>query len=55
MLTTILVYKFTNLTHREAEAMLGITVQETRFYRGVKAEEREEEGRLLVLRQLPAV
>lgn len=33
MITTILVYKFTNLNRQEAEAMLGITtLQETRFY-----------------------
>ncbi|MCY7385722.1 MAG: Rpn family recombination-promoting nuclease/putative transposase [Microcoleus sp. CAN_BIN18] len=38
MLTTILVYKFTNLNRREAEAMLGITLEETRFYREAKQE-----------------
>ena len=38
MLTTILVYKFTNLNRREAEAMLGITLEETRFYREAKEE-----------------
>ncbi len=42
MLTTILVYKFTDLSRREAEAMLGISLQETRFYREAKAEGREE-------------
>ncbi|AFZ07739.1 hypothetical protein Osc7112_3361 [Oscillatoria nigro-viridis PCC 7112] len=68
MLTTILVYKFTNLNRREAEAMLGITLEETRFYREAKEEGieqgieqgivqgivqgREQEGRALILRQL---
>lgn len=32
--------------------MLGISLEETRFYREVKAEGREEEGQSLVLRQL---
>jgi predicted transposase/invertase (TIGR01784 family) len=52
MLTTILVYKFTNLSRREAEAMIGITLQETRFYREAKDDGREEEARSMVLRQL---
>ncbi|MBE9163431.1 MULTISPECIES: Rpn family recombination-promoting nuclease/putative transposase [Microcoleaceae] len=68
MLTTILVYKFTNLNRREAEAMLGITLEETRFYREAKEEGieqgieqgreqgieqgREQEGRALILRLL---
>lgn len=68
MLTTILVYKFTNLNRREAEAMLGITLEETRFYREAKEEGleqgieqgivqgivqgREQEGRVLILRLL---
>ncbi|MEG4121245.1 Rpn family recombination-promoting nuclease/putative transposase [Microcoleus sp. N9_B4] len=68
MLTTILVYKFTSLNRREAEAMLGITLEETRFYREAKEEGieqgieqgivqgivqgREQEGRALILRLL---
>ncbi len=52
MLTTILVYKFTDLGRREAEAMLGISLEETRFYREAKEDGREEEGQSLVLRQL---
>ncbi|MBW4528179.1 MAG: Rpn family recombination-promoting nuclease/putative transposase [Phormidium tanganyikae FI6-MK23] len=53
MITTILVYKFTNLNRQEAEAMLGITtLQETRFYQEAKEDGREEEGRGLVLRLL---
>ncbi|OUC16108.1 MAG: hypothetical protein B0A82_03325 [Alkalinema sp. CACIAM 70d] len=42
MITTILAYKFTHLTRREVEAMLGITLQETRFYQEAKEEGREE-------------
>jgi predicted transposase/invertase (TIGR01784 family) len=53
MITTILVYKFTNLNRQEAEAMLGITtLQETRFYQEAKEDGREEEARGLVLRLL---
>lgn len=49
MITTILVYKFKDLSRQEAEAMLGITnLQETRFYREAK----EDGERSLVLRQL---
>jgi predicted transposase YdaD len=48
MLTTIIVYKFTYLTRREAEAMLGINLQETRFYQEAK----EDGGREIVLRLL---
>ena len=40
MLTTIVVYTFNNLSRIEVEKMLGvdITLQETRFYKDVKAE-----------------
>jgi predicted transposase/invertase (TIGR01784 family) len=38
MVNTIMVYKFTNLTRKEVEAMLGITLQETRVYKDAKAE-----------------
>jgi predicted transposase/invertase (TIGR01784 family) len=48
MLTTILVYKFTDLSRREAEAMLGISLEETRFYQEAK----EDGERSLILRQL---
>lgn len=49
-------YRFENLSQREIEAMLDITLKETRVYREVK-EERREEGReeatlSLVMRQL---
>jgi predicted transposase YdaD len=52
MLTTILVYTFTDLSQREAEEMLGISLQETRFYREAEENGREKEGRSLILRQL---
>ncbi|MCY7332692.1 MAG: Rpn family recombination-promoting nuclease/putative transposase [Pseudanabaena sp. CAN_BIN31] len=42
LVTTIMVYKFENLSQKEVEAMLGITLQETRVYREIKAEGREE-------------
>ena len=42
MITTIMVYKFENLSRREVESMLGITLKETRVYREVKEEGREE-------------
>jgi predicted transposase/invertase (TIGR01784 family) len=51
MVTTILVYKFTQLSRQEVRAMLGlteVTLQNTRFYQEVKDEGRQEglqEGR----------
>lgn len=48
MITTIMVYKFEQLSRTEVEAMLGITLKETRVYREIKEEGREagrEEGR----------
>jgi predicted transposase YdaD len=36
-----MVYKFTNLSRQEIDAMLGITLQETRVYREAREEERE--------------
>ena len=59
LVTTIMVYKFEKLSRREVEAMLGITLKETRVYREIKEEGREEgreEGlqreRSLILRLL---
>jgi predicted transposase YdaD len=50
-----MVYKFENLSPREVEVMLGITLKETRVYREIK-EEGLQEGiqreRSLILRQL---
>jgi len=48
MITTIMVYKFEQLSQKEVETMLGITLQETRVYREIKAEGLEqglEQGR----------
>ncbi len=43
IVTTIAVYKFRALSREEVEAMLGITLQETRVYQEAKAEGREEQ------------
>ncbi len=64
MLTTIMVYKFEQLSQREVESMLGITLQQTRVYREIKEEGikegieegikegRHEEAANLVIRQI---
>ena len=60
MITTIISYKFKELTTREVEAMLDITFEETRVYREIKAEAeqkglqkgRQEEAISLMLRML---
>ncbi|KYC40598.1 hypothetical protein WA1_26125 [Scytonema hofmannii PCC 7110] len=44
LITTIMVYKFEQLSRTEVEAMLGITLKETRVYREIK-EEGQQEGR----------
>jgi predicted transposase/invertase (TIGR01784 family) len=41
MITTIMVYRFTQLSREEIQKMLGVTLQETRVY-----QEAKEEGRL---------
>ncbi|MBD2596259.1 Rpn family recombination-promoting nuclease/putative transposase [Nostoc spongiaeforme FACHB-130] len=56
LVTTIMVYKFEQLSRTEVEAMLGITLKETQVYREI-IEEGEQRGRTagersLVLRQL---
>jgi predicted transposase/invertase (TIGR01784 family) len=38
MIKTIMIYKFANLNRREVEAMLGVSVQETRVYKESKEE-----------------
>jgi predicted transposase YdaD len=48
MVTTIMVYKFTQLTRTEVDAMLGVTLQETRVYQEAKAEGKLE-GKLEML------
>ncbi|MBW4657507.1 MAG: Rpn family recombination-promoting nuclease/putative transposase [Drouetiella hepatica Uher 2000/2452] len=64
LVTTIMVYKFTQLSRVEVEAMLGLSLKETRVYQEAKEEGKQEgrqegqqEGRkdeavLLILRQL---
>ena len=47
-----MVYKFEQLSQREVEQMLGITLKETRVYREIKEEGREEGERSLILRLL---
>jgi predicted transposase YdaD len=42
MVTTIMIYKFTQLTRAEVDAMLGVTLQETRVYQEAKAEGKVE-------------
>ena len=60
MVATIMVYKFTNLSRKEVEAMLGITLEQTRVYQEAKEEGleqgreqgREQGERSLILRQV---
>jgi predicted transposase/invertase (TIGR01784 family) len=60
MISTIMVYKFTNLTRTEVEAMIGVTLQQTRVYQDAKAEGKAEgvtegrqtEARSMILRLL---
>ncbi|MEM6754920.1 MAG: Rpn family recombination-promoting nuclease/putative transposase [Cyanobacteria bacterium P01_C01_bin.38] len=60
LVTTIITYKFEQLSQREVEEMLGITLKETRVYREIKQEGlqegeqrgQEKEARLLILRLL---
>jgi predicted transposase YdaD len=42
LVTTIMVYKFEQLSRTEVEQMLGITLKETRVYREIKEEGREQ-------------
>lgn len=42
IITTIMVYKFEQLSRREVESMLDITIKQTRVYREIKEEGREE-------------
>jgi predicted transposase/invertase (TIGR01784 family) len=56
LVSTIMVYKFNNLSRDEVNVMLGIELQQTRVYQEAKAEGKAEgkaeEGRSLVLKQL---
>ncbi|ALF52529.1 hypothetical protein ACX27_06205 [Nostoc piscinale CENA21] len=42
IITTIAVYKFSSLSREEVEAMLGLTIEQTRVYQEAKEEGREE-------------
>ncbi|HEY9800787.1 MAG TPA: Rpn family recombination-promoting nuclease/putative transposase [Leptolyngbyaceae cyanobacterium] len=53
IITTIAVYKFSSLSREEVEAMLGLTLEETRVYQEAKAEGLEqglEQGREEILK-----
>jgi predicted transposase YdaD len=52
MVSTIVVYKFNNLSQIEVEAMLGIELQQTRVYQEAREEGRQAEGATLVLKLL---
>jgi predicted transposase/invertase (TIGR01784 family) len=52
LVSTIMVYKFGNLTRDEVNVMLGIELEQTRVYQDAKAEGKAEEGRSLVLKLL---
>ncbi len=52
MITTIMVYKFEQLSRKEVEYMLGITLKETRVYQEIKEECLEEATINLIIRQL---
>ena len=43
LITTIAVYKFSSFSREEVEAMLGISLEQTRIYQDAKAEGREEQ------------
>ena len=52
LISTIMVYKFSNLSRDEVDAMLGIELEQTRVYREAVAEGETKEGRSLVIRLL---
>jgi predicted transposase YdaD len=55
LISTIIVYKFSNLSRDEVDAMLGIELEQTRVYREAKAEGLElglQQEKALVLKQL---
>jgi predicted transposase/invertase (TIGR01784 family) len=53
LIGTIMVYKFTNLSRQEINAMLGITLQETRVYREAREEERDKITLNMLLKNIP--
>jgi predicted transposase/invertase (TIGR01784 family) len=52
MISTIISYKFTSLSRREIDAMLGTKFQDTRVYREGREEGREEERFEMALKML---
>jgi predicted transposase YdaD len=50
--STIMVYKFSNLSRDEVDAMLGIELEQTRVYREAVSVGEVREGQALILRQL---
>jgi predicted transposase/invertase (TIGR01784 family) len=52
LLSTIIVYKFNDLSREEVDAMLGIELQETRVYQEAMAAGEVKEGQALILRLL---
>jgi predicted transposase/invertase (TIGR01784 family) len=53
LIGTIMVYKFTNLSRQEIDAMLGIRLEETRVYREAREEEREKIALNLLRKNIP--
>ncbi len=53
LIGTIMVYKFTNLSRQEIDAMLGIRLEETRVYREAREEEREKIALNLLRKSIP--
>jgi predicted transposase YdaD len=56
MISTIMVYRFISLTRNEVEAMIGVTLQQTRVYQDAKAEGvsegRQSEAQTMIIRLL---
>jgi predicted transposase YdaD len=52
LVSTIIVYKFSNLSRDEVDAMLGIELQQTRVYQEAEQYGRQEEAQGLILRLL---
>jgi predicted transposase/invertase (TIGR01784 family) len=52
LVSTIMVYKFSNLSRDEVDGMLGIKLEETRVYQDAKADGKIEGEQALVLKQL---
>jgi predicted transposase/invertase (TIGR01784 family) len=52
LISTIMVYKFNNLTRDEVDAMLGIQLEQTRVYQDARAEGETIGEQKLVLKQL---